>query len=243
MGRKFFSKLGAKGTGVSKLPSRISGASRYSKQFSEIQAMISPPIPPVRQSSWRKMTFPVFRTVFSTASLSQGKSVRKSKISASAPNSATAAFAQCTPMPYVMMLTEFPSVTSWLCLLPPYSSRPEWIRKSSGKAPCAQSTGRDWGPQWLHSAGLWHRRDWKDRRFLARCMEKPSLVGLGMEGSRSYACTRGHSDDDVGVLAPAVVDFCKVIDDLVEADGDEIGKLHFDHGLVTFDWKVPGRHR
>jgi hypothetical protein len=72
-----------KGTGVSRLPTRLTGASKYLKQCSEICAAISAPMPPVRVSSCKIMAFPVFFTLASTASLSHGKRQRKSIISAS----------------------------------------------------------------------------------------------------------------------------------------------------------------
>src|SRR5690606_8076850 len=51
LGKKFSSSVGAKGMGVSRLATRITGASRYLKQCSFIQALISAPMPPVKVSS------------------------------------------------------------------------------------------------------------------------------------------------------------------------------------------------
>ena len=66
-GKKFCSNGIAKGTGVSKEAQRITGASKASKQCSLIQAEISPPIPPIRQSSCNTTTLPVLRTAASIA--------------------------------------------------------------------------------------------------------------------------------------------------------------------------------
>ena len=47
----FFSKLAVNGIGVSKDPILVTGASKYSKRFSFINAAISAPIPPVKLAS------------------------------------------------------------------------------------------------------------------------------------------------------------------------------------------------
>ena len=60
----------------------ITGASKDSKQYSLIKEEISPPIPPVKQSSCRTRTLLVFFTLSNIESLSIGKSVLKSNISA-----------------------------------------------------------------------------------------------------------------------------------------------------------------
>ena len=59
----------------------ITGASKDSKQYSLIKEEISPPIPPVKQSSCRTRTLLVFFTLSNIESLSIGKSVLKSNIS------------------------------------------------------------------------------------------------------------------------------------------------------------------
>ena len=58
------------------------GASKSSKQFSLTKEETSPPIPPVKQSSCRISTLLVFLTLLKIESLSSGKSVLKSNISA-----------------------------------------------------------------------------------------------------------------------------------------------------------------
>jgi hypothetical protein len=80
--KKFFSSDIANGTGVSSDAQRMTGASKYSNKFSLIHAAISAPIPPVKVSSCRIKTFPVFFTVVAIASLSKGKRVLRSSMSA-----------------------------------------------------------------------------------------------------------------------------------------------------------------
>ena len=87
-----FSSGGEKGTGVSGAAIRLIGASRCSNASSAIVAAISPPKPPVRVSSWSTSTFDVFCALSSTAFLSQGTIVRRSRISTETP-SASSSFA------------------------------------------------------------------------------------------------------------------------------------------------------
>jgi len=63
LAKNCFSKSPAKGTGESILAHLKIGASNFSKQFSVISEEISPPIPPVKQSSCKISTFPVFVAV------------------------------------------------------------------------------------------------------------------------------------------------------------------------------------
>lgn len=55
---KFFSREIVKGIGVSRPAHLITGASRYSKQFSMIMAAISPPRPPNIVSSCKNQCSP-----------------------------------------------------------------------------------------------------------------------------------------------------------------------------------------
>ena len=66
-------------------------------------------------------------------------------------------------------------------------------------------------------------------------VREPRLVALAVEGAGGTARARGHPHHHVGILAPAVVAFGEVIHNLVEAAGHKIGKLHFDHALLTLD--------
>ena len=75
-----FSNAKLKGIGVSNEAQRIMGASKYAKQCSEIQALIYPPIPPVKLSSCRIQTLPVAFTTSRIASSSKGAKLRKSKM-------------------------------------------------------------------------------------------------------------------------------------------------------------------
>ena len=64
-------------------------------------------------------------------------------------------------------------------------------------------------------------------------MEKPRFCGLAVERSGPYVSARRHADDYVGLLSPAPVDFGEVVDDLVEADRDEVAELHLHHGFLA----------
>ena len=77
---KFFSREIVKGIGVSRPAHLITGASRYSKQFSMIMAAISPPRPPNIVSSCKTNALPVFLTELIIADLSSGTNVLRSII-------------------------------------------------------------------------------------------------------------------------------------------------------------------
>ena len=109
LARKTFSSSAANGTGVSRLAQRITGASRWAKQCSPIQADISPPIPPVRVSSCSTNTLPVLLTEAWMASKSNGCNVLRSRMSTDRPGCCAAnSMAQCTPLPYVITLQSLP---------------------------------------------------------------------------------------------------------------------------------------
>src|SRR6185437_8185375 len=111
-GMNAFSSGGENGTGVSGAVIRFTGASRSSNASSEIVAAISPPKPPVCVSSCRTRTFEVFRADSSTACLSQGCSVRRSRISTETPSPSSccaASSAVQTIAPHVITETSSPS--------------------------------------------------------------------------------------------------------------------------------------
>ena len=68
-------------------------------------------------------------------------------------------------------------------------------------------------------------------------MGKPGLVALRMEWPCTHAATGRHTNDNIGICAPAIVEFRQVVDDLVKTTGHKIGKLHFHHGFITFQAK------
>jgi hypothetical protein len=107
-----FSRGGENGTGVSGAVMRLTGASRCSNASSAMVAAISAPKPPVCVSSWRTSAFEVFSTEARTAFLSQGVSVRRSRISVATPPSSSfsAAYAAVyTIAPHVTTVTSSPS--------------------------------------------------------------------------------------------------------------------------------------
>src|SRR5207244_2073570 len=111
-GMNAFSSAGENGTGVSGAAIRFTGASRSSNASSAIVAAISPPKPPVCVSSWSTTTFEVLRTLSSTAFLSQGISVRRSRISTETPSpssSCAASSAVQTIAPQVTSVMSSPS--------------------------------------------------------------------------------------------------------------------------------------
>src|ERR1700730_963314 len=65
-------------------------------------------------------------------------------------------------------------------------------------------------------------------------MYEPGLIALGMKRTGSNSCSCRHTDYDVRILPPAVVNFRKVVDDLVKPYRNKIGKLHFHHALESF---------
>ena len=71
-------------------------------------------------------------------------------------------------------------------------------------------------------------------------MEEPRLRALAVVGAGAHAAAGRHADDDVGLLAPAPVDFGQVVDDLVESTGHKIAELHFHHGLLAGDGQSKG---
>ena len=75
----------------------------------------------------------------------------------------------------------------------------------------------------------------------ARYVEKPRFCGLAVERSGPHVSARRHADDYVGLLAPAPVDFGEVVDDLVEADRDEVAELHLHHGFLAGNAQAQGR--
>ena len=83
----------AKGTGVSRPPTRLTGASSQAKASSATTAATSPPKPPVRGASWATSTRDVRLTDSRTASRSHGWSERRSSTSTSAPDAGSAATA------------------------------------------------------------------------------------------------------------------------------------------------------
>src|SRR5688500_11573739 len=98
---------------------RVIGPSRCSNASCPTIAASSAPIPPVVLSSCTISTLLVRRTDSSTASLSSGRSVRRSTTSVSIPSPATvsaAASAWCTASPYVTSVRCLPGRTT--CALP-----------------------------------------------------------------------------------------------------------------------------
>ena len=69
-------------------------------------------------------------------------------------------------------------------------------------------------------------------------MGKPSLVRLGVKRPRTYPGPGRHTDHNAGFLTPAIMDFGQIVDDLIEATGHKIRKLHFDHGPLACDGKA-----
>src|SRR5688572_23445200 len=55
-----------------------------------------------------------------------------------------------------------------------------------------------------------------------------------MEWPRAYTTACRHADHDICVLPPAVMDLRQVVDNLVKAYCYKISKLHFHHGLKSF---------
>src|SRR5262249_20762179 len=106
-----FSSGGENGTGEWGAGSRLTRGSRASDAPSAIVAAISPPKPPVCVSSCRTSTFDVLRTLSSTAFLSQGINVRRSRISTEMPSpssSFAASSAVQTIAPHVITVTSSP---------------------------------------------------------------------------------------------------------------------------------------
>src|SRR5580693_3966075 len=67
--------------------------------------------------------------------------------------------------------------------------------------------------------------------FQTRAMDKPGLIALRMEGTRSNPASGRHPDNHISILPPPVVDFCQVVDDLVKTHRDKISELHFHYAF------------
>src|SRR5688572_6083992 len=65
-------------------------------------------------------------------------------------------------------------------------------------------------------------------------MNKPGFVALAMKRTCTYTATCGHPNNCIRILSPAVMNFCQVINDLVETNRNKIGELHFHHAFVSF---------
>ena len=83
-----------------------------------------------------------------------------------------------------------------------------------------------------HSFGISRVRRVED--FESRRMKEPGLIALGVKWTCACTCSRRHTHDHIGMLSPAVMQFCEVIDDLIKATGDKIGELHFHHSFEPF---------
>src|SRR4051794_32964888 len=68
-------------------------------------------------------------------------------------------------------------------------------------------------------------------------MRKPGFIALGMKWPATHACAGGHADYCVSGCSPAIMNFCKVINNLIEPDRCEICKLHFHNRFITFQRK------
>ena len=64
-------------------------------------------------------------------------------------------------------------------------------------------------------------------------VEEPRLGALAVVGACAHAAPCRHPHDNVRSLSPTPVDLGEVVDDLVEAAGDEVAELHFHHGLLA----------
>src|SRR6188768_3902307 len=65
-------------------------------------------------------------------------------------------------------------------------------------------------------------------------MVKPGFITLTMKWACTSTCTARHSHHNICIATPAIIKFREVVDDLIETASHEIGKLHFNHALVTF---------
>ena len=84
---------------MSRLPTRLTGASKFSKQFSIIIDEISDPSPPNKLSSCKIIAFPVLFTELIIASLSNGDNVLRSIKSQLIELFSITFMASCTPDP------------------------------------------------------------------------------------------------------------------------------------------------
>ena len=65
-------------------------------------------------------------------------------------------------------------------------------------------------------------------------MNKPCLITLAVKRACANTSARRHANNNICILPPAIMNFSQVIDDLVKAHGNKIGKLHFHDTLKTF---------
>src|SRR5437762_9501514 len=71
-------------------------------------------------------------------------------------------------------------------------------------------------------------------------MYEPGFIALRMKRTRSNPAACWHTDDNIRVLPPAILNFCEVVDDLVESYSNKIRKLHFHHALESFQTQAEG---
>src|SRR5580693_8806417 len=71
-------------------------------------------------------------------------------------------------------------------------------------------------------------------------MNKPCFITLRMKGTRPNTCASWHTDYYVGLLVPAIVNFCKIINDLIKTYSNKVCKLHLHHALIPLQTESKG---
>src|SRR5690606_6930985 len=66
-------------------------------------------------------------------------------------------------------------------------------------------------------------------------MYKPGLIALTVKRSRAHASTGRHSYYYICILTPAIMNFCKVVYNLVKPNRNKIRKLHFHYTFNPFE--------
>ena len=234
-GMKISSERLAEGDRHVEAPEPLDRGVEISEALRERVAATSAPKPPVTGASCSTSAFErLAHRRRSQVATSHGSRVRRSMTSTEKPSSASVSAACNGPHDAdavgddgrVRALARDPSP----CRAAACSSPPGPGPSRTGTGPCARgsSTGFPSSKRRKQQPLGVERRGGRDD-LQAGHLREPRFHVLRVERTRAHAAADGEAQDDGKARAPPVVRLREVVDDLVEAAGDEIAELHLEH--------------